>query len=118
MAKFEDFLNKARDFAGVAGQKTTELVDKTKIKMEIATVEKQLSATFEGLGRLVYDAHAAGEDIEALKADAFDTVAELQTQLDSLQGKLYDYEGAVKCAECGVVNEGDAMFCKKCGKPL
>lgn len=118
MAKFEDFLNKARDLAGVAGQKTTELVDKTKIKMEIATVEKQLAATFEGLGRLVYDAEAADEDIEALKNDAFETVAELQKQLDALHGKLYDYEGAVKCSECGAVNEGDALFCKKCGKNL
>ncbi|MBQ3094268.1 MAG: hypothetical protein IJC52_03760 [Clostridia bacterium] len=118
MATFEDFLNKARDLAEAAGKKTTEMVDKTKVKMEISTLQKQLAATFEGLGRLVYDAEAAGEDIADMKQTAFETVKELQEQIDALQGKLYDYEGAVRCKECGAVNDGDAVFCKNCGKSV
>ena len=116
MATFEDFLNKARDLADAAGKKTTELVDKTKVKMEISTLQKQLAATFEGFGRLVYDAETADEDISDMKQTAFETIRELQQQIDTLQGKLYDYEGAVRCKACGAVNDGDAVFCKTCGK--
>ena len=118
MATFEEILNKARDLAGVATDKATELVDKTKIKMDIAQLGKKLSATYEGIGRLVYEAETAGEDITELKASAFETVKELEDEIAALQEKLYGYEGAVRCAECGNVNEGDAVFCKKCGKAL
>ncbi len=118
MAMFEDFLTKARDLAGAAKDKTGEIVDKTKIKMAISDTQKKLSATFEGIGRLLYDAETSGEDITSLKADAFDTVKELQNELTALQNKLYDLDGVLRCKECDTPNENDASFCKKCGKPL
>lgn len=118
MTTFEDILAKARDMVGSVKDKTGEIVDKTKLKMAIADLEKKLAATFEGIGRLVYDAETAGEEIEELKADAFDTVKELQTELAALQTKLYDLEGVSCCNACGAPNEKDATFCKKCGKPL
>lgn len=118
MATFEEILNKARDMAGVATEKATELVDKTKVKMEIAQLEKKLAATYEGLGRLVYEAQTTEENIDDLKAAAFETIAELEKEVTALQEKLFGYEGAVRCKECGIANEGDAVFCKKCGKSL
>ena len=118
MATFDDILSKAREIAGSVKDKTGEIVDKTKVKFAINDLEKKLAATFEGIGRLVYDAELAGEDIAELKADAFDTVKELQDELASLQAKLYDMDGISCCAACGAPNETDATFCKKCGKPL
>ncbi len=118
MTTFEDILAKARDIVSSVKDKTGEIVDKTKLKMAIGDLEKKLSATFEGIGRLVYDAETAGEDIAALKADAFDTIKELQADIAALQAKLYDLEGVACCNACGAPNEKDAAFCKKCGKPM
>lgn len=118
MATFEEILNKAREMAGTATEKASELVDKTKIKMEIAQLEKKLAATYEGIGRLVYEAETTDEDITDLKTAAFETIAELEAAIVALQEKLYGYEGAVRCKACGIANEGDAVFCKKCGKAL
>ncbi len=114
----EEFLSKARDAAQSAERKTTELVGKTRIKMEISSLQKQLAAMFEGIGRLEFDAASSGEDITALKEEAFETVRELQKELEAQYDRLYDMNGAVRCAACGAVNEGDAAFCKKCGKNL
>ncbi len=116
MATMGDMINTACDWVDAAGRKTAELVDKTKIKMEISSLEKQLAATFEGIGRLMYDAFEAGEDVEYIRDDAFATVKDLQKQIDKAYAKLYAYEGMVTCRECGAVNEMDAVFCKKCGK--
>ena len=118
MTTFEDILVKARDIVGSVKDKTGEIVDKTKVKMTIGDLEKKLAATFEGIGRLVYDADTTGEDIEALKADAFETVKELQAEIAKLQNRLYDFEGVFCCDACGTANEKDAAFCKKCGKAL
>ena len=118
MTTFEDILAKARDIVGSVKDKTDEIVDKTKLKLAIGDLEKKLAATFEGIGRLVYDAETAGEDITELKADAFETVKELQDELTKLQARLYDLDGVSCCSACGAPNEKDATFCKKCGKAL
>ena len=118
MTFFEDVLAKARELAASVKDKTGEFVDKTKIKLTVSDLEKKLAATFEGIGRLVYDAETSGEDITQLKTDAFDTVKELQEEIDQLQAKLYEMDGVSVCRECGAPNETDAAFCKKCGKPL
>ena len=118
MTTFEEILAKARDIVGSVKDKTGEIVDKTKIKLAIGDLEKKLAATFEGIGRLVYDAEAANEDITPLKADALETVKELQAEIAKLQARLYDLEGVACCDACGVPNEKDATFCKKCGKAL
>lgn len=118
MATFENILAKARDMAVSVKDKAGEFVDKTKVKMEITDLEKKLAATFEGIGRLVYDAEIAGEDITELKADAFDTVKELQNDIEKLRTRLYEMDGITLCDKCDAPNETDATFCKKCGKPL
>ena len=118
MTTFEDILAKARDIVGSVKDKTDEIVDKTKIKLAIGDLEKKLTATFEGIGRLVYDAETSGEDIAQLKADAFETVQELQAEIAKMQARLYDLEGVFCCEACGAPNEKDAAFCKKCGKAL
>lgn len=114
----EEILNKAREVAEGAERKTTEFVGKTKIKMEISSIQKQLAAVFEGIGRLEFDAASSGEDITALKEEAFETVRALQKELETQYDRLYGMNGAVRCGACEAVNEGDAAFCKKCGKPL
>ncbi|MGN0171711.1 MAG: zinc ribbon domain-containing protein [Acutalibacteraceae bacterium] len=118
MPTIDELLGKAREVADAAGKKTTELLDKTKIRMEISSLEKQLAATYEGIGRLVYDAETSGEDISELKKDAYESVAQQQARIEELQNKLYDYSHAVRCKSCGAINEEDALFCKKCGEKL
>ncbi len=116
MATIGSFLNTASEVVDTAGRKTAELVDKAKIKMEIAAREKELSATFEGIGRLMFDAAQSGEDIDYIRDDAFETVRALQKDIEKLQAKLYAYQGATACRQCGAINDVDAIFCKKCGK--
>ncbi|MBQ4617907.1 MAG: hypothetical protein IJB27_05985 [Clostridia bacterium] len=118
MATFEEMILRARDAAYTTEKKTTEFVNKTRVKLEIAQLQKQQAAIFEGVGRLEYDAAESGEDITALKAEAFETVRDLQKKIDKCHDRLYSMSGAVRCKDCAAVNDGDAVFCKKCGKTL
>ena len=118
MTTFEEFLNMAKDAAEAAGKKTGELVDITKLKMEIARVEKELASTYEGLGRLTYDAKKGAEDTSDLADTCVTHIDELTAKLTALQTKLADKKHAVRCAACGTLNEQDAAFCKACGEKL
>lgn len=118
MATFEEFLNMAKDAAEAAGKKTGDLLDMTKLKMEIARVEKELASTYEGLGRLTYDAKKGAEDTSDLMDTCVAHIDELSEKLAGLQNKLADKKHAVRCAACGSLNEQDAAFCKACGEKL
>lgn len=118
MAKFEDVLNKMKDVAVATGQKASDIAAKTKIKMEISSLQKKQAAAYEGIGRLVYDAQKNGTDIEELKNEAIEAIDELQEEIKALEDKIFELDGAIRCDECGIVNDGDAGFCKKCGKAL
>lgn len=119
MPKFEDLLNMAKDGMSAAEKKANELWDTTKLKMEISRLEKEISSTYEGLGRLVYDAKTGSdEDTTELLDTCVQHIRELTEQAEKLQEKLAESKHAVRCKECGKMNEGDASFCKFCGKAL
>ena len=118
MATWEGFLNMAKDAVEAAEKKTGELWDTTKMKMEIARLEKELAATFEGLGRLVYDAKKGAEDIGELMDACVEHIDEQNAQLEKLQEKLAGMKNAMRCKACGVLNDQDATYCKSCGEKI
>ena len=86
MATFEEILNMAREGAEKVGQKTSDFVEVTRMKMRIAEIEKEVAATYEGLGRLVYDAEKSGQDSD--DEDGEDGM--VGGMLGSFLGKLKD----------------------------
>ena len=118
MATMENYMLKTREILDIAKDKTDLLIFKTRLKLTIAENEKKLAATFEGIGRLVYDADQSGEDITEMLDEALATAKELQERVNKLQAKLYELNDLTCCAACGVPNDTDAVYCKKCGKPL
>ena len=118
MATIDEVLGKAKDVADAARKKASEIVRKTQIRMEINSLEKEIAATFEGIGRLVYDADKSGEDIAELKEDLYKTIEALRKKIDALRDELCEYNGAIRCKACGAINANDSVFCSKCGEKL
>lgn len=115
MASFEEVLYKAKEMAEAAGKKTADFVEVTRLKMNAAEIEKDIAATFEGLGRLIYDGRKDGQDVSSMVDECILKVDELQARLDEVRNKIYEYQKAVRCEKCGTVNTDDSAYCKRCG---
>jgi len=118
MATWESILNMAKDAVQTAERKTGEFIDTTKLKMEINRIEKELAATYEGLGRLVYDAKKGAEDIGELMDACVAHIDEQNAALAKLQDKLAQSKNAIRCPACGNLNDQDAAYCKSCGEKI
>ena len=118
MAAWEDVVSRAKLLAEAAGKKTGELVETTKTKLEIAELQREIASLYEGLGRLVYDGSTSGESVEEMVDACVAHLKEQNAYLEELQDRLLENKNAVRCTECGVVNDDDSRFCKKCGKSL
>lgn len=118
MAMFEDVLSRAKAMAEIAGKKTGEFVENTKLKIEIADLQREIAAMYEGLGRLLYDGRRSGENIDDMVEACLAHLDEQNAYLEELQDQLLEGKNAIRCGECGAVNDGDARFCSNCGKAL
>lgn len=115
MASFEEVLYKAKSVAETAGKKTADFVEVTRLKMNAAEIEKDIAATFEGLGRLIYDGRKDEQDVTSDGGRMRPQGGELQAKLDDVRKKIYEYQKAVRCEKCGTVNTVDSAYCKRCG---
>lgn len=118
MAFLDDFLNTARDVADVAAEKTADFVGMTKLRIALADVKREIAATMEGLGRLIYDAQKNGSDVSVLVEQACGHVDELAEKRRDLEKQLCAYRKATVCDHCDALNDEDAHFCKGCGSSL
>lgn len=116
MAIFEDVLTRAKAVAEAAGRKTGELVETTKLKMEIAELQKEIASLYEGLGRLLYDGRKSESSIDDMIDSCIAHLEEQNAYLEELQDRLLENKNAVRCTACGAVNDDDARYCNKCGK--
>ncbi|MDD3692427.1 MAG: zinc ribbon domain-containing protein [Oscillospiraceae bacterium] len=118
VATFEDVVSKAKSVAETAGKKTSDFIEVTKLRLDVAELEREMTAIFEGLGRMVYDAKKSGEDASSLVDDCVERLDECQSQIDDLRRKIDEYRYAVRCKMCGLPNPNDAVYCKKCGAKI
>lgn len=118
MTTFDDVINKAKSVASVAGKKTCDFFEVSKLKIEAAEMEKEMSTLLEGLGRLVYDARKHGESVDILVEECIAKVDEKQVQIAELRTKIDEHQMTIRCKACDTPNADDAMYCKRCGTKL
>ena len=115
---WDDIIGKTRDAAEFVGRKTEDIVELTRLKVALCDTERELAATMEGLGRLVYDAKKSGADISELLDAGVEAADELHLKADRLRRKIAQNRKLHECKECHTFNPDDAAFCKSCGKSL
>lgn len=118
MTAWEEVLLKVRSAADTVGKKTSELTDTVKLKTKSAQIQKEMAATFEGMGRLLYDSRQSGRDVSDLLENSAVRIDGLQVELQQVEDELCAYKGAVRCPACRAIVDNDAAFCPRCGHPM
>jgi len=94
MSRFEDaldeFIDKARQAADVAGKKTTEMVEYGKLKYKAKTVAWDIEKAYAKLGVLVYEARKSGDNYEDAVSLAVEEIDRLNAKLDDLEEQIAD----------------------------
>lgn len=118
MATWEDVLCKAKELAGAAGRKVTDVAELTKQKLKIAENERAIGDVFEAIGRIVYESSKTeSKPNEELLSELVSQVDDLYADNERLQAEVDHYCGRKVC-DCGATNPQNAVYCNSCGNKL
>lgn len=134
------FFEKLNDIAKNIGDKTSDIVETTKLSAKIGNERTAIAESLRKLGEYYYDLHKDGASLDGAVAELLSdldarhrNIAEMQAQIDSIKAgnaAKADAEPAAErsgeeipiremryCTECAAEIPAGAKFCGKCGKP-
>lgn len=96
-------------------KKSGELVTLTKLKVDIASLESQISEVYEEIGERIYKRYENGK----LKDDSLDRcfkkIKKLKKEIEELKGQATTIKNKKLCKLCGTEILDDSKYCPECG---
>lgn len=108
----------AKSAATSVGKRAERLVDISKLRVNAAELNGDISKKYEALGRLVYDAVKAGTTPEGMVEEYVESIDVLYLKLDEVNEKIDVLSKKSACPVCGAKNAEGALFCSHCGTKL
>ena len=115
MAFLENLGKKVGEAAQAAAKKSGELVETTKLNVNINSEEDKIHKIYIQLGKMVYEKYsAAGTDDEDVRQQC-EAVRMHEQNIKNLKEKIMEVKGAKVCVSCGKEMDKTQLFCAKCG---
>lgn len=118
MGLFEDVVINAKNAATAVGEKANQIMDISKLRINAADLNNEISKRFEALGRVAYDSKKTGASSDELIGECVAAIDELYEQLDAVNEQLAAKRSRIPCKKCGQENPVGAAYCSKCGQKL
>lgn len=118
MGVFEEVVINAKTAAATVGKKAERLVDISKLRLNSAELENEITKKYEALGRFVYDSIKADTSVKGLLEEHVEEIDALYQKLDEVNEKINTLRKKAPCPVCGCQNEENALFCSHCGVKL
>lgn len=116
MAFLDELSRTLSDKGKEAAQKAREAAGVLQMKAQIASEKSKLKELYGAVGVLYYKKHRDDEDNEF--GDLFREIGNVLTNIDVLEGRVQEMEGAKVCPNCKKMMKKDALFCCYCGTAL
>ncbi len=118
MGIFDDVVVNAKSAAQTVGKMAGQFVDMSKLRINMAELNGEITKRYQELGRFIYEAKKAGSADEAELADQIAGIDDLYAQLSAVSAQYASMQDKVTCPACGKKMPTDSMFCSHCGAKL
>ena len=115
MAFLENLGKKVGEAAQAAAKKSGELVEVTKLNVNISSEEDKVQKLYAQIGKSVYERYSASGVAEDYAREACEQIKVHEQNIKSLRDKIAEVKGVKSCISCGTEMERTQIFCSKCG---
>lgn len=115
MAFFENLGKKVGEAAQAAAKKSGELVEVTKLNVNINSEEDKVQKLYSQIGKVIYEKYAASGAADEGIQELCESIKAHEQTIKSLRDKIAEVKGTKSCVGCGTEMEREQIFCSKCG---
>lgn len=113
------FLKKLSEQVNDVGKKSKELMEISKLKVQIGKLELDRSGKFKELGKNVYISYRDNIDNDDKSIAICGEISQIEKQIHALEQEVIEKSAEkVTCSNCGNVISGEVTFCSKCGQQM
>ena len=114
----DKIIKKVEKTTKVVVQKSTDVVELTKVKLAITSVENEADELLREIGSVVYDAYKSGEGNAELVEEMCVKLEKIKNEIEEKKNQFALLRNMKRCPECEYENEADAVYCSKCAAKL
>jgi rRNA maturation endonuclease Nob1 len=115
MAFLNNLKDKVGNLAQSAAQKSGEVVEITKLNMNIKTEKEGIESLYQQLGEYCFRKYASGETDDQKVTELCEQVKIHLENIDFFEEKINEIKNMVVCPSCGNKILKANKFCGKCG---
>lgn len=101
MGIFDDVVVNAKSAAQTVGKMAGQFVDMSKLRINMAELNGEITKRYQELGRFIYEAKKAGSADEAELANQIAGIDDLYAQLSAVSAQYASMQDKVTCPACG-----------------
>lgn len=118
MGILDDVVINVKSAAEVVGKKASQIVDISKLRINISELNAEISKRYGELGQYIYTCKKNGEVNEAEVAEKIEAVDELYQQMNAILQEIGSMQNKINCPVCGKQCNCESAFCSYCGAKL
>lgn len=115
MSFFDNFGKKIEDATKTAAKKSNELVEITKINVEIKSEEDKIKKVYTEIGEKVYENYNADDEVFDGFKELYDEIESSKTKVHKLNERALEIKNIKLCNTCNEELSKDNLYCDKCG---
>ena len=117
-----DFLEKVKNtvvsVSKKAADKSTDLVEITKIKFALSEKEGEVDKLYKEIGEAIYNAFKNEAEPDEIISKNCEAITEKKNEIMMLRDQLRERKNIRVCASCGCEVPNDSAYCNKCGTKM
>ncbi|MCR4719480.1 MAG: zinc ribbon domain-containing protein [Firmicutes bacterium] len=118
----KDKLSSAKDgaekFAKIAIDKTTNVVDITKLNLAKSEADSKINKLYAKVGETIYEQYKNGEEFDKDLCEIMIEIDKFKAESEELKEQIAALKSTAACPECGQQNDKSSEYCSKCGAKL
>lgn len=115
MAFLENLGKKVGEAAQAAAKKSGELVEITKLNVNIGSEEDKIQKLYTQIGKTVYEKYGASGVADSDVKDNCEAIKVHEQNIKALRDKIQEVKNVKSCTSCGAEMDKGQLFCSKCG---
>lgn len=115
MAFLENLGKRVGEAAQAAAKKSGELVETTKLNVNISSEEDKIQKLYTQIGKALYEKYTAAGVTDDDVKESCEAVKVHEQNIKALRDKILELKGTKLCINCGTEMERTQIFCSKCG---